>query len=92
MNLPPTNGLLDKFRNVNDADFEDGNVLIIKHPLRDVHHIENMTPADLASAAKLLRWCVKPGELYRLLIIVFPQGRCIWRSVGLKFATSALLI
>jgi hypothetical protein len=33
MNLPPTNGLLGRFRNVNDADLEDGNVLIIKHPL-----------------------------------------------------------
>jgi hypothetical protein len=33
MNLPPTNGLLGRFRNVNDADLEDGNALIIKHPL-----------------------------------------------------------
>jgi hypothetical protein len=46
--------------NLPDADLEDGNVLIIKHPLRDVHHIENMTP-NFACAAKLLRWCVKPG-------------------------------
>jgi hypothetical protein len=26
MNLPPTNGLLGRFKNVNDADLEDGNV------------------------------------------------------------------
>jgi hypothetical protein len=74
------------------ADFEDSNVLIIKHPLRDMHRIENMTPTDLACAAKLLRWCVKPGELYRLLITDFLQGCCIWSSVGFKFVTSALLI
>jgi hypothetical protein len=92
MNLPPTNGLLGRFRHVNDANLEDGNVLIIKHPLRDVHHIENMTPTDLGCAAKLLRWCVKPGEPYRLLITDFLQGRCIRSSVGFKFATSALLI
>jgi hypothetical protein len=91
MNLSPTNGLLSRFRNVNDADLEDGNVLIIKHPLRDVHHIENMTP-NLACAAKLLRWCVKPGEMYRLLITDFLQGRCIRSSVEFKFATPALLI
>jgi hypothetical protein len=54
MNLPPTNGLLGRFRNVNDVDLKDGNVLIIKHPLRDVHHIKNMTPMDLMCAAKLL--------------------------------------
>jgi hypothetical protein len=32
MNLPPTNGLLGRFRNVNDANLEVGNVLMIKHP------------------------------------------------------------
>jgi hypothetical protein len=77
--------------NLPDADLDDGNVLIIKHPLRDVHHIENMTP-NLACAAKLLQWCVEHGELYRLLIIDFLQGRCIRSNVGFKFATSALLI
>jgi hypothetical protein len=56
MNLPPTNVLLGKLKNDNDADLEDGNVFVIKHPLRDVRHIENMTPTDLACAAKLLRW------------------------------------
>jgi hypothetical protein len=59
--------------NLPDADLEDSNVLIIKHPLRDVHHIENMMP-NLACAAKLLRWCMKPGELYQLLIIDFLKG------------------
>jgi hypothetical protein len=63
MNLPPTNGLLGRFRNVDGADLKDGNVLIIKHPLRDVHHIENMTHANLACAGKLLEWCVKRGDL-----------------------------
>ncbi|KAJ8595622.1 hypothetical protein M405DRAFT_806775 [Rhizopogon salebrosus TDB-379] len=55
MNLPPTNVLLGKLKNDNDADLEDGDVFVIKHPLRDVHHIENMTPTDLGCAAKLLR-------------------------------------
>jgi hypothetical protein len=54
MNLPPTNVLLGKLKNDNDADLEEGNVLMIKHPLRD--HIDNMTPTDLACATKLLRW------------------------------------
>jgi hypothetical protein len=36
MNLPPTNGLLRK----GGEHIEDGNVPIIKHPLRDVHHIK----------------------------------------------------
>jgi hypothetical protein len=36
MNLPPTNGLLRK----GGEHIEGGNVIIIKHPLRDVHHIE----------------------------------------------------
>jgi hypothetical protein len=39
MNLPPTNGLLRKFRNVDGEHIEGGNVLLIKHPLTDVHHI-----------------------------------------------------
>jgi hypothetical protein len=58
MNLPPTNGLLRKFRTVDGEHIiEGGNVLLIKHPLRDVHHIENMTHADVACAGKLLQWC-----------------------------------
>jgi hypothetical protein len=36
MNLPPTNGLLRKFRLQDVEHIEGGNVLIIKHPLRDV--------------------------------------------------------
>jgi hypothetical protein len=32
-----------KFRNVDGEHIEGGNVLLIKHPLRDVRHIENMT-------------------------------------------------
>jgi hypothetical protein len=55
MNLPPTNVLLGKLKNDNDADLEEGNVLMIKHPLREVRHIDNMTPTDLACATKLLR-------------------------------------
>jgi hypothetical protein len=74
MNLPPTNGLLGRFRNVNDADL--GNVLTIKHPLRDVRRIEHMTRTDLACAAKL----------YQLLMTDFLQGRCMRSSVGFKFA------
>jgi hypothetical protein len=57
MNLPPTNGLLRKFRNVDGEHIEGGNVLLIKHPLRNVHHIENMAHADVACAGKLLQWC-----------------------------------
>ncbi|KAJ8594902.1 hypothetical protein M405DRAFT_808252 [Rhizopogon salebrosus TDB-379] len=56
MNLPPTNELLRKFRNVRGEHLEGGNVLLIKHPLRDVHRIENMTDADIACAGKLLEW------------------------------------
>jgi hypothetical protein len=37
-------------------EIEDGNVLIIKHPMRDVHRICNMVPSDLALTDKLLRW------------------------------------
>jgi hypothetical protein len=56
MNLPPTNVLLGKLKNDSEADLEEGNVLMIKHPLRDVRRIENMTPTDVAYATKLLRW------------------------------------
>jgi hypothetical protein len=56
MNLPLTNVLLGKLKNDNDANLEDGNVFVIKPPLKDVRHIENMTPTDLACSAKLLRW------------------------------------
>jgi len=64
MNLPLTNGLLGRFRNVDGADLEDGNVLIVKHPLRDVHHIENMTHADLACANKLLQWALRTKQYW----------------------------
>ncbi|KAJ8581172.1 hypothetical protein M405DRAFT_833000 [Rhizopogon salebrosus TDB-379] len=63
MNLPPTNGLLRNFRNVDGEHIEGGNVVLIKHPLGDVHHIENMTHADVACAGKLLEWCAKRGDL-----------------------------
>jgi hypothetical protein len=92
MNLPRTNGLLGRFRNVNDADLEVGNVLMIKHPLRDVRHIENMAATDLGCAAKLMRWCVKPGKLCRWLFTGFIQGRSIRSSVGFKLPASALPI
>jgi hypothetical protein len=62
MNLPATR-LLGRFRNVDGADLEDGSVLMIKHPLRDAYHIENMTHADVACADKLLQWCAKRGNL-----------------------------
>jgi hypothetical protein len=41
---------------VRGEHLEGGNVLLIKHPLRDVHRIENMTDADIACAGKLLEW------------------------------------
>jgi len=50
------NILLGKLKNDNDAELEEGNVLVIKHPLRGVCHIDNMTPTDIAWATKLLRW------------------------------------
>jgi hypothetical protein len=56
MNLPPTSGPLRKFRNVRGEHLEGGNVLLIKHPLRDVHCIENMMDVDIACAGKLLEW------------------------------------
>jgi hypothetical protein len=56
MNLPPTNVLLGKLKNDNDADLEEGNVLVIRHPLRGVRHIDNMTPTDIACATRMLRW------------------------------------
>jgi hypothetical protein len=56
MNLPPTNVLLGKLKNDNDAELEEGNVLMIKHPLREVRQIDNMTPTHVACATKLLRW------------------------------------
>jgi len=62
MNLPPTNELLLKFRNVDGGHIEGGDVLLIKHPLRDVHHIENMTHADLTCAGKLLQWCARTQQ------------------------------
>ncbi|KAJ8583595.1 hypothetical protein M405DRAFT_828346, partial [Rhizopogon salebrosus TDB-379] len=64
MNLPPTNGLLGRLRNENDADLEDGNVLIIKHPLRDVRHIENMTPTDLACCSQTAAMIFFKGAAY----------------------------
>ncbi|KAJ8583081.1 hypothetical protein M405DRAFT_937425 [Rhizopogon salebrosus TDB-379] len=65
MNLPPTNGLLRK----GGEHIESGNVLIIKHPLRDVcpHNQApaegrashwNVTHADIACAGKLLQWAL----------------------------------
>jgi hypothetical protein len=65
MNLPPTNGLLRKFRLQDVEPIEGGNVLIIKQPLRDVHHIENMTHADIACTRKLLEWCTGDWHLWR---------------------------
>ncbi|KAJ8580562.1 hypothetical protein M405DRAFT_869382 [Rhizopogon salebrosus TDB-379] len=63
MNLPLTNGLLQKFRNVRGEHLEGGNVLLIKHPLRVVHRIENMMDADIACAGKLLEWALQIGEV-----------------------------
>jgi hypothetical protein len=82
MNLPPTNGPLGRFRNVDGADLKDGNVLIIKHPLRDVHHIENMTHANLACAGKLLEWCVKRGDLWQLLTTICLPGHYVRSSIS----------
>ncbi|KAJ8580925.1 hypothetical protein M405DRAFT_833376, partial [Rhizopogon salebrosus TDB-379] len=62
MNLPPTNGLLRGFRNVDGEHIEGGNVLLIKHPLRDVHRIENMTHADVTYAGKLLQWALRTKQ------------------------------
>ncbi|KAJ8585559.1 hypothetical protein M405DRAFT_865311 [Rhizopogon salebrosus TDB-379] len=64
MNLPPTNGLLRKFRVRNVEHIEGGNVLIIKHPLRQLHRIENMTHADIASTGKLLEWAMRTNQYW----------------------------
>ncbi|KAJ8584365.1 hypothetical protein M405DRAFT_845216 [Rhizopogon salebrosus TDB-379] len=58
MNLPPTNGLLSRLKKGNSADLEDGNVLIIKHPLRDLRRIQNMVDVDLPVADRMLRWAL----------------------------------
>ncbi|KAJ8581218.1 hypothetical protein M405DRAFT_832920, partial [Rhizopogon salebrosus TDB-379] len=64
MNLPPTNGLLRKSRNVDGEHIEGGNVLLIKYPLRNVHHIENMTDVDVACAGKLLQWALRTKQYW----------------------------
>jgi hypothetical protein len=92
MNLPATNGLLGRFRNVDGADLEDDNVLIIKHPLRDVQHIENMTHVDVACADKLLQWYAKRGDLWQLLTTGFLPGHCVRSSIEFEFSTSTLRI
>jgi hypothetical protein len=86
MNLPPTNVLLGKLKNDNDAELEEGNVLMIKHPLREVRQIDNMTPTDVACATKLLRWWVTECNLWRWLIAELLKGRCIEISVGFRVA------
>jgi hypothetical protein len=91
MNLPPTNGLLRKFRNVDGEHIEGGNLLLIKHPLRDVHHIENVTHADVACAGKLLQWCAKRGYLWQLLMTILLLGHCVRSSIGFEFSTSILM-
>jgi hypothetical protein len=65
MNLPPTNGLLRRFRVWHVEHIEGGNVLIIKHPLKQLHRIEDMTHADIASTGKLLEWCARDWALWR---------------------------
>jgi hypothetical protein len=93
MNLPPTNlnGLLRKLRNVDGEHIEGGNVLLINHPLRDVHHIENMTHADVSCAGKLLQWCAKRGDLWQLLTTILLLGHCVRSSIGFEFSTSTLM-
>jgi hypothetical protein len=88
MNLPPTNGLLRKFRNVDGEHIEGGKVLLIKHPLTDVHHIENVTHADVACAGKLLQWSAKRGDLWQLLTTILLLGHCVRSSIGFEFSTS----
>jgi hypothetical protein len=56
MNLPPTNVLLGKLKSDKDAELEEGNVLVIKQPLRGVPHIDDMTAADIAWTSRMLRW------------------------------------
>jgi hypothetical protein len=90
MNLPPTNGLLRGFRNVDGEHIEGGNVLLIKHPLRDVHRIENMTHADVTYAGKLLQWCAKRGDLWQLLTTILLPGHCVRSRIGFEFPTSTL--
>ncbi|KAJ8582071.1 hypothetical protein M405DRAFT_831314 [Rhizopogon salebrosus TDB-379] len=41
-----------------------GNVLWIKHPLRDVHRIKNMTDVDIACAGKLLEWALRTNQYW----------------------------
>jgi hypothetical protein len=90
MNLPPTNGLLRNFRNVDGEHIEGRNALLIKHPLRNVHHIENMMHVDVACAGTLPQWCAKRGDLWQLLTTILLLGRCVRSSIAFEFSTSTL--